>query len=131
MFVKVKLKSIWQVLLDREEMCLTATYQKGKLLQSKHKVRRERKAKQDHWKEKPVKWNKVERKWKGLWEKKPKTEQQMSSERRATVHREECYKEFRDHGIYSKLSFGRQKNVPGVLTSWLLSSRPSLKIQTK
>lgn len=40
------------------------------------------------------------------------------SERQGTaVHREEYYKEFRDHGFDSKLSFGKQKNVAGVLTS--------------
>lgn len=69
MFVKVKFKLIWQVLLDKAEVCLTATYKKGKLLESKHKARRERKAKLDDWKEKPVRLNKVERKWYGLWEK--------------------------------------------------------------
>lgn len=47
-----------------------------------------------------------------------KTKQQLSSERQGTaVHREEYNKEFRDHGFDSKLSFGKKKNVAGVLTS--------------
>lgn len=46
--------------------------------------------------------------------KKPK---QLSSERQGTVHSEECYIDFGDHGIDSKTSFRRQENVAGVLTS--------------